>query len=70
MRVAVISIGDELLSGFTLNTNAAWMGLELLKSGITVSNQITVGDNFEQIRLALDQSISIVNVVLITGGLG
>ena len=70
MRVAVISIGDELLSGFTLNTNAAWMGLELLKSGITVSNQITVGDNFEQIKLALDQSISIVNVVLITGGLG
>ena len=70
MRVAVISIGDELLSGFTLNTNAAWMGQELLKSGITVSNQITVGDNFEQIRLALDQSISIVNVILMTGGLG
>jgi len=70
MRIAVISIGDELLSGFTLNTNAAWIGQEFLKSGITVSNQITVGDNFEQIRLALDQYISIVNVILMTGGLG
>ena len=51
MKVTVISIGDELLSGFTLNSNSAWMGQELLKSGITISNQITIGDNFEQIML-------------------
>jgi len=70
MKVAIISIGDELLSGFTLNSNSAWMGQELLKSGITISNQITVGDNFEQIRLFLDQCISTVDVILMTGGLG
>ena len=70
MNVAIISIGDELLSGFTLNSNSAWMGQELLKSGITVSNQITVGDNFEQIGLVLDQCISTVDVILMTGGLG
>ncbi|SVB68415.1 uncharacterized protein METZ01_LOCUS221269, partial [marine metagenome] len=46
------------------------MGQELLKSGITISNQITVGDNFEQIRLFLDQCISTVDVILMTGGLG
>ncbi len=70
MNVVIISIGDELLSGFTLNSNSAWMGQELLKSGITVSNQITVGDNYEQIRQILDQCISSVDAVLITGGLG
>ena len=70
MNVAIISIGDELLSGFTINTNSAWIGQELLKSGITVSNQITVGDNYEQIRLVLDQCISSVDVILMTGGLG
>lgn len=70
MKVAIISIGDELLSGFTLNTNSVWMGQELLKSGFTVSNQITVGDNYKEIRSVLDQFITSVDVILITGGLG
>ncbi len=70
MKIAIISIGDELLSGFTLNSNFAWMGQELLKSGIIVSKQITVGDNLEQIRLVLDKCVSTVDVILMTGGLG
>jgi len=70
MKIAIISIGDELLSGFTLNSNSAWMGQELLKSGIIVSKQITVGDNFEQIRFVLDKCVSTVDMILMTGGLG
>ncbi|SVB62768.1 uncharacterized protein METZ01_LOCUS215622, partial [marine metagenome] len=46
------------------------MGQKLLKSGIIVSNQITVGDNYEQIQLVLDQCISTGDVILMTGGLG
>ena len=70
MKVVIISIGNELLSGFTINSNSAWMGQKLLKSGIIVSNQITVGDNYEQIQLVLDQCISTGDVILMTGGLG
>ena len=70
MKVVIISIGNELLSGFTINSNSAWMGQKILKSGIIVSNQITVGDNYEQIQLVLDQCISTGDVILMTGGLG
>ena len=70
MKVIIISIGNELLSGFTINSNSAWMGQKLLKSGIIVSNQITVGDNYEQIQSVLDQCISTGDVILMTGGLG
>ena len=70
MKIAIISIGDELLSGFTLNSNFAWIGQELLKSGIIVSKQITVGDNSEEIRLVLDKCISNFDLILMTGGLG
>ena len=70
MKIAIISIGDELLSGFTLNSNFSWIGQELLKSGIIVSKQITVGDNSEEIRLVLDKCISNFDLILMTGGLG
>ena len=37
MNVGIITIGNELLSGFTLDRNAAWIGQQLLASGIKVS---------------------------------
>ena len=37
MRVGIITIGNELLSGFTLDRNAAWIGQQLLSSGIKVN---------------------------------
>ncbi|MFC1593683.1 molybdopterin-binding protein, partial [Candidatus Neomarinimicrobiota bacterium] len=45
MKIVVLTIGDEILSGFTLNTNAAWIGQQLLKIGVDVNTQLTTSDN-------------------------
>ena len=49
MKIAVVTIGDEILTGFTLNTNAAWIGQQLLKIGAEVNTQLTISDNREEI---------------------
>ncbi len=49
MKLAVLTIGDEILTGFTLNTNAAWIGQQLLSVGVEVDTSITIGDNREEI---------------------
>lgn len=64
----IISIGDELLIGQTLNTNAGWMGEQLALIGIRAKRVLTIGDDREEILDALAQAQS--DVVLITGGLG
>ncbi|MFZ1666140.1 MAG: competence/damage-inducible protein A [Flavobacteriales bacterium] len=63
-----LCIGDELLIGQTVNTNAAWMGEQLSLIGIRPVLTRVVGDNPERIREAL--STATADVVLITGGLG
>jgi nicotinamide-nucleotide amidase len=70
MRVEIISIGDELLIGQTVNTNAAWMGEQLITIGVQPEWATTVGDSRENILSALRIAESRAEVVLITGGLG
>ncbi len=70
MRVEIISIGDELLIGQTINTNAGWMGEQLLNIGIHVDWVTTVGDSKERLTQALSIAESRADVVLLTGGLG
>ena len=70
MRAEIISIGDELLIGQTVNTNAAWMGAELTKIGFTVCTTVTISDRKEEILKALNAARGNVDLVLITGGLG
>lgn len=70
MKSAIISIGDELISGKTINSNAAWMGGQLLLIGVPVLQVTTVGDDVEMILSALQQAEQEVEVILITGGLG
>jgi nicotinamide-nucleotide amidase len=64
----IISIGDELLIGQTINTNAGWMGEQLGLVGIRPVYGRVVGDDRKQILEALAQARA--DVVLITGGLG
>ena len=45
MNIALLSIGNELLSGDTLNTNAAWIGRKVTEFGCSVQQQITVPDD-------------------------
>jgi len=70
MRAAIITIGDELLIGQTVDTNSAWMGAELSKSGFDVYRITSVHDRREDILYALNEALGKTDVVLITGGLG
>lgn len=70
MNVFVISIGDELLLGQTVNTNASWIGTEIAKIGGEVIEGLTVRDTKGAILEALDLGLNKADVVLITGGLG
>jgi nicotinamide-nucleotide amidase len=70
MRAAIITIGDELLIGQTIDTNSAWMGAELSKSGFDVYRITSVHDRREDILYALNEAAGKTDVVLITGGLG
>ncbi len=70
MKAEIISIGDELLIGQTINTNAAWMGQELNKIGVDVHQVSAISDDKEHIIQSLDEARQRVDLVLITGGLG
>src|SRR3954466_9113604 len=67
---SIITIGDELLIGQTVDTNSAFMGQELNKIGVWVKRRVAVGDNKEDIRKALDEEKEKADIILITGGLG
>jgi nicotinamide-nucleotide amidase len=70
MHVEIISVGDELLIGQIINTNAAWMGAQLLNIGIQASWVTTVGDEEARITEALRIANARADVILLTGGLG
>ena len=70
MKVELISIGDELLIGQTINTNASWIGSELALRGAKVSHCAVIEDQKEAITNALDLALSRADVVILTGGLG
>ncbi len=70
MNLDIISIGDELLIGQTLNTNAHWIAAELDKIGFTVRQHMSISDNKQHIIKTLTESLNNSDVVLITGGLG
>ncbi len=70
MNCIIITIGDELLIGQTIDTNSAWMGKELNKNGVWVMERLAIGDDKEQIKKALEASLLKADLILITGGLG
>jgi nicotinamide-nucleotide amidase len=70
MFAEIISIGDELLLGQTINTNAAWMGEQLHLSGFKLKQVTTISDEGEHILSALKDAESRADLILITGGLG
>ena len=70
ISASIITIGDELLIGQTLDTNSAWMAQELNKIGIWVRRRIAVGDVWDDIWSTLDEEIKTSQIILITGGLG
>jgi nicotinamide-nucleotide amidase len=70
MKAQIITIGDELLIGQTVDTNSAWMGAELSKLGFDICRKISIHDLRNDILEALHEVEGKSDVVLITGGLG
>ena len=70
LQVELITIGDELLLGFTIDTNAAHISRTLAASGVEVVRRTTVGDEAEKIAHAVREALDRTGAVITTGGLG
>ena len=70
MRVHLVTIGDEILLGRTLNTNGAYIGRRLAEIGIAVEEQSTIRDDPDVLETFLRKAIEESDVVITTGGLG
>lgn len=70
IKAEIITIGNEILAGWTLNTNGHWIAQKCNDIGLTVQWMTTIADVDEEIRTALKNASSRANVILCTGGLG
>ena len=70
IRAEIITIGNELLAGYTVNTNATFISQQLLLTGLSVSWVTTIRDDAHEILTALETAGNRAEVVLISGGLG
>jgi nicotinamide-nucleotide amidase len=70
MNVEIITIGNEILIGQTIDTNSAWLGKELNNRGLDTKFITSISDDRATIKSAIDIAFSRSDVVLITGGLG
>ncbi|MGL4597682.1 MAG: competence/damage-inducible protein A [Bacteroidia bacterium] len=70
MLTEIITIGDEILIGQIVDTNSAWMGQQLNRTGIKVKQISSVSDDPQHIVQALDLAKTRADLILITGGLG
>ena len=70
MRIALISTGEELLTGDIVDTNSAWLAERLRESGFKLCWHVTVGDDLEQLIDAFELASARSEVCIVNGGLG
>jgi molybdenum cofactor synthesis domain-containing protein len=70
MDVALLTVGDEVLAGDTVNTNASWLAAELTERGATVRRILTVPDDHADIAEWTREFADAYDAVIVTGGLG
>lgn len=70
MKAIIITIGDELLIGQTIDTNSAWIAQQLNNRGIDVIKRIAIADDKTAIIQSLDEAVGRYDYIFITGGLG
>lgn len=70
MHAVVITIGDEILNGTTVDTNSAFLGRELSLLGIQLMEKISISDTDRHIRQTLDRYMGNTELIIMTGGLG
>jgi nicotinamide-nucleotide amidase len=70
VNVEIVTIGDELLLGFTIDTNSAHLARELAALGVAIARRSTCGDAAEDISAAVLEALDRTGAVITTGGLG
>ena len=70
MDAAIVTVGDELLSGDTVNTNASWLAARLAERGVDVERVTTVPDRVDDIAATVAEYRDAYDAVLVTGGVG
>jgi competence/damage-inducible protein cinA len=70
MNVSVVTVGDELLAGETVDTNSTWLAAQLTDRGCTVTRVTTVPDDIEVIAAVVNEYRAASDAVVVTGGLG
>ena len=70
MNSALITIGDEILIGQVVDTNAVWISQQLNSLGVRVGEMVTVSDEEDQIIATLDRYMGRYDLLIMTGGLG
>ncbi len=70
IKVSIVSIGDEILIGQTINTNSAFIGEKLTELGFDVIRNYVVGDNKNDIMKVLEEAEGSSDIIFVTGGLG
>src|SRR3954467_13079430 len=70
MRIELLTIGDELLLGFTVDTNGPFIARALAAIGVTIVRRTSVGDDSDAIASAVHEALDRTGAVITTGGLG
>ncbi len=70
MKASIVTIGDEILIGQIVDTNSTFISQRLSSIGFVVETKISIGDRTEQIKATLEQEMTRVDLVVVTGGLG
>ncbi|UCH00041.1 MAG: CinA family nicotinamide mononucleotide deamidase-related protein [Deltaproteobacteria bacterium] len=70
MNCEIVTIGNELLLGQIIDTNASYLARKLNLIGINITFHTTVGDDYPQIRDVLSQALKRADLVITTGGIG
>ena len=70
MNLEIVTIGDELLLGFTIDTNAAHLAREFAALGVRIVRRATCGDDADSIASAVQDALERTGAVITTGGLG
>ena len=71
MKALLLSVGDEVLCGKVINTNASFLAIELEKIGIETTKVVTIGDDRDDLKKEVQSFLrSDVDILITTGGLG
>lgn len=70
MKIEIITIGDEILIGHIVDTNASWIARELTQNGFEIEAITSIGDQSDDIIKAIDYAFNRADILLLTGGVG